>query len=442
MKELSVAVVGRPNVGKSTLFNRLTGKKQAIVDDTPGVTRDRKIGKGSIADLEFSITDTAGLENAKPGKFEALMMKQTNIAIEGADVLLFVVDARMGVTEVDKYFSRELRTSGKPIILVANKCEGKIPAAALTECYALGFGEPVCISAEHGEGMGDLYDALKLHKREAVEEEEQERYLQLAIVGRPNAGKSTLLNKLLKEERVITSDIPGTTRDSIYVEWEFNGTPIRLVDTAGLRKKSRIDETLEKLMVSDTMNAIRFAHVVVLLVDAARNLEKQDLKIAGHVLKEGRGLVIAVNKWDLVEDKPAYLDELQYEIEKTVHEAKGVAVVTLSALEGKGLNGLIKTALEVYELWNAKISTAKLNSWLEKATDANPPPAVMGKRIRLKYMTQNGIRPPSFLVFANQPSKIPDSYKRHLLNSLRQEFALPGVPIRFAFKKQDNPYAP
>ena len=458
----SVAIIGRPNVGKSTLFNRLVGKRLALVDDTPGVTRDWREGEGRIASLRFRVLDTAGLEDAPDDSLAGRMRRQTEQALRAADVALFLLDARAGVTPMDEHFADLLRKESIPVILVANKCEGKAGEPGLLEAYALGLGDPVPVSAEHGEGMGDLFEALLPHADEAEsrdaliageveeladgvvpddEEEDDRGPLQLAIVGRPNVGKSTLINRLLGEERLLTGPEAGITRDSIAVDWSFQGRPVKLVDTAGLRRRARINEKLEKLSGSDTMRAIRFAQVVVVMLDAEQMLEKQDLTIARQVVEEGRGLIIAANKWDLVKNPKQTLKALQEKLEITLPQVRGVPVVTISALEGRNLDRLLGTVFDLYDLWRSRISTAKLNDWLNAMTAAHPPPMVAGRRIRLRYATQVKTRPPTFAIWCSRGNELPDSYTRYLVNGLREDFDLEGVPLRVLLRKSENPYA-
>ena len=449
---LTVAIVGRPNVGKSTLFNRLIGKRLALVDDTPGVTRDRREGRGQLGDLEFTLVDTAGLEEAKAGSLSARMTEQTRRAIAEADLVLFLIDARAGVTPQDEHFARLLRRGRAPVLLVANKSEGRAGTAGAAEAYRLGLGEPIAISAEHGEGLSDLYDRMaavisapppaEADEPESEDEPEAGRGpLQLAIVGRPNVGKSTLINRLIGEERLLTGPEAGITRDAIAVGWEWQGRPLRLVDTAGLRRRSKVEAKLEKLSAADTLRAIRFAEVVVLVLDAGQGLEKQDLTIASLVAEEGRALVIAANKWDAVADKNAAKRQLRDRIETSLPQVKGLPVVTLSALTGRNLDELMTAVFQVSEAWNRRVPTAQLNRWLEEATAAHPPPAVSGRRIRLRYMTQVKARPPSFALFASRAEELPESYLRYLVNGIRETFDIQGVPVRLNLRKSKNPYA-
>jgi GTP-binding protein len=448
----TVAIVGRPNVGKSTLFNRLVGRRSALVDDTPGLTRDWRSGQGQLGDLSFTVLDTAGLEEAAPKSLEARMRQQTERAVERADVVLFLVDARAGLTALDEHFARWLRKLGKKVILVANKCESRAAIPGLGEVHRLGFGEPVGISAEHGEGLVDLFDAIQQHAPAAEPEEQTEdeaadaesdvvHPIKLAIVGRPNVGKSTLVNKLLGEERVLTGPEPGITRDAIELPWSWRDRPMLLIDTAGMRRKARIDDRLEQLSVSDTLRVIREVQVVMLVLDAELMLEKQDLTIARQVVEEGRVLVIAVNKWDLIDDTPAALRKLRDRLEISLPQVKGVPFVTVSALQGRKLDALMKAVIDAYELWNTRLPTPKLNRWLEGVTESHPPPLVSGRRPRLRFMKQTTTRPPTFAIFGAKLTTLPDDYLRYLTNSLRETFALEGIPVRIVLRQTENPYA-
>jgi GTPase len=441
----TVAIVGRPNVGKSTLFNRLVGKKLALVDDRPGVTRDRREGEARLGDLEFRIIDTAGLEEATEESLLGRMRAQTEAAIEDADVILFIIDARVGILPADRPFAEMVRRSGRPVILVANKAEGGAGMAGAYDAFSLGLGDPVPLSAEHGEGLADLFEALMPYfpdPNEEGEEEEEDpnKPLQVAIVGRPNAGKSTLINRMVGEDRLLTGPEAGITRDSISIDWQWRGRPIKLFDTAGLRKRARVEDKLEKLSVADALRAVRFAEVVVILLDATIPFEKQDLSIVDLVEQEGRALVIGVNKWDLVADQPGLLKDLKEKATRLLPQVRGAPVVPLSGLAGSGIDPLMKAILQVYETWNRRISTAKLNQWLGEATGANPPPAVSGRRIKIRYMTQVKSRPPHFAVFGNQLDALPKSYTRYLVNGLREAFELPGTPIRMSLRTGQNPY--
>ncbi|HET7593980.1 MAG TPA: ribosome biogenesis GTPase Der [Stellaceae bacterium] len=442
---LKVAIVGRPNVGKSTLFNRLVGQKLALVDDTPGVTRDRREGEASLGDLRFRVIDTAGLDEADEGSLGERMQEQTNRALADADVALFVVDARDGITPLDRHFADLLRRGAAPVVLVANKAEGRGGGSGAMEAFALGLGEPIAISAEHGDGMAELYAALAPYADQAAAGENEaaaaERPLQLAIIGRPNVGKSTLVNRLLGEERLLTGPEAGITRDAIAIRWNWQGRAVRLIDTAGLRRRAKVEEKLEKLSVADTLRAIRFAEVVVLVIDAAQMLEKQDLTIAHMVEEEGRALVIAVNKWDMVEDKSAALRKLKDRLETSLPQLQGLRFVLLSALTGAGMAKLMPAVMSTHEAWNRRIATPRLNRWLAAVQQRHPPPLVKGRRLKLRYMTQANIRPPTFALFAATPAALPDSYRRYLVNLLREDFDLPGVPIRMMLRKGDNPYA-
>ncbi len=470
---VTVAIVGRPNVGKSTLFNRLVGRRIALVDDTPGVTRDRREADGHIGDLHFTVLDTAGYEDRTDGSIEDRMRQQTEIAIRDADVILFMIDARAGVTPLDERFAQVLRKSGREVHLIANKAEGRQAEPGLMEAYNLGFGEPVAISAEHGLGLADLHaivgaavDAAAAEQKGAADLHDDEmpevdidlpeddgstedgvvkrwnpsRYLNVAIIGRPNAGKSTLINRMVGEERLLTGPEAGITRDSIMVPWEYGGRVIKLVDTAGMRRKSRIDKKLERLAVGDSLRSIQYAEVVVLLLDAAIPFEKQDLALADLVEREGRAMVIAVNKWDTVEDKNAKLAELREQCERFLPQLKGIPLVTISGLQGRNIDKLMQAIFAVEARWNSHVSTAKLNRWLAGMTESHPPPAVSGRRLKLRYMTQAKIRPPSFIMFASRPEVVPATYQRYLINGLREAFDMPGTPIRLWLRGGPNPY--
>ena len=447
----TIAIIGRPNVGKSTLFNRLVGQKLALVDDLPGVTRDRREGEARLGDLEFTIIDTAGLDEGAKGSLTARMQEQTETAIKLADALFFVVDARAGLTPNDRSFADFARRANKPVLLLANKSEGKHGEAGAMEAYALGLGEPIQISAEHGEGLGELYDALRelvpptAEAEETDDDEDEEglpqRPIRVAIVGRPNAGKSTLINHLLGEERLLTSPEAGTTRDSIAVEIDWKGRAFRVFDTAGLRRRSRIEEKLEKLSVADALRAVRFAEVVVLMMDSQHRFEEQDLRIADLVEREGRALVIGVNKWDLMDGKPGQISALRGEVDHLLPQVRGVPVVAVSGLMGDGIDRLMEAIVQAYAVWNKRVPTAALNRWFEQAVDANPPPAVSGRRLKLNYITQTKARPPSFVLFCSRADAVPQSYLRYLTNSLREGFDLPGTPVRITLREKANPFA-
>jgi GTP-binding protein len=444
----TVAIIGRPNVGKSTLFNRLVGRRLALVDDLPGVTRDRREGEARLGDLSFTVVDTPGLEEANAASLAGRMVEQTKAAIAGADAILFLIDARAGLLPADRVFADLVRKSGKPAILVANKSEGRGGEAGALESYALGFGEPVALSAEHGEGLSDLYQALRAalpEQTDRVEEEaegaETARPIRVAVVGRPNAGKSTLVNRLLGEERLLTGPEAGITRDSIAVDLDWRGTAFKVYDTAGMRRRARVEEKLEKLSVADALNAIRFADVVVLLMDATRAFEEQDLRIADLVEREGRALVIGMNKWDQKEDGGRAIGKLRGEADHWLPQVKGVPIVAVSGLTGEGLDRLMLAVADAYAVWNKRVPTSALNRWFEEVTSANPPPAVSGRRLRLNYITQAKTRPPSFVVFCTRADAVPDSYLRYLVNSLRESFDLPGTPIRVTLREKTNPYA-
>ena len=446
---LKIAIVGRPNVGKSTLFNRLVGRKLALVDDRPGVTRDRRTGEASLGGLNFTLIDTAGLDEDSTASLLGRMRRQTEAAIDEADLCLFMIDARDGVTPVDRHFANLVRRKGKPVILLANKAESRRGAENVQEAYSLGLGDPIPVSAEHGEGLSDLYDSIRAAADvDAAEESSAEakpaadRPMRLAVIGRPNAGKSTLINALLGEERMLTGPEAGITRDAISIDWSFEGHSIRLWDTAGLRRKARIEDELEKLSVADALRAIRFSEVVILVVDAETPFEKQDLQIADLVEKEGRALVIALNKWDKVGNKTSYLREMQARLDESLPQVKGVPMIAVSALRRQNLDRLIGAAIAAYRLWNKRVPTSALNRWLEEAVARHPPPAPGGRRIKIRYMTQSNARPPTFVLFTSNARDLPDSYRRYLVNGLREAFGFPGTPLRLHLRQTKNPYAP
>ncbi|HVL40915.1 MAG TPA: ribosome biogenesis GTPase Der [Brevundimonas sp.] len=442
---LKVAIVGRPNVGKSTLFNRLVGKRLALVDDRPGVTRDRRYADGNIGDMDLTLIDTAGYEDVTDDSLESRMREQTEAALEDGDLILFMMDAREGVTSLDKIFAERLRKQHKPVILLANKSESRESGGGIGEAYSLGFGEPVAISAEHGEGMADLYAAIVAASADIFIEEvdEPDKPIRIAIIGRPNAGKSTLINRLIGEDRMLTGPEAGITRDSISVDWEYEGQNIRLVDTAGMRRKARVQEKLEKLSVADTIRAITFAEVVVLVMDKDDAFDTQDLQLADLVEREGRALVYVAAKWDLEESPQAKLAKLTQMAEDKLPQLKGSPFVALSSHSGRGVERLMPAVLQAHATWSVKVKTKDLNTWLALATQRHPPPAVDGKRIKPKYMAQTKARPPTFVLMASRAESMPEQYKRYLVNNLRESFDLPGTPIRLLVKSgSENPYAP
>jgi GTP-binding protein len=445
MPQPTVAIVGRPNVGKSTLFNRLVGKRVALVDDRPGVTRDRREGEASLLGLEFRVVDTAGYEDEDPQTLPGRMRAQTEAAVREADVALFLIDAREGLTPVDEEIGRWLRAGNTPVIVAANKAEGRGGEAGRLEAFALGLGEPIAISAEHGEGVVDLFESLRPHveREDEPEEDEDESEggpLKLAIVGRPNAGKSTLVNRMLEEDRMITGPEAGITRDSITLDWEWDGRPVRLVDTAGLRRKSKVDDKLEKLSAMETRRAIDHAEIVILLLDATRGLEAQDLRIADQIVEEGRGLVIALNKWDVAEHASSLFNGVKAALEEGLSQLKGVPVLTVSAKTGKGIDQLMKASFELREAWSRRVGTGELNRWFERAVETNPPPAPGGKRVKLRYITQIKSRPPTFVMFGTRADQLPESYRRYLLNSMRRELGFGAVPLRLSMRSPKNPF--
>jgi GTP-binding protein len=457
-----IAIIGRPNVGKSTLFNRLVGRKLALVDDQPGVTRDRREGEARLGRLAFTVVDTAGLEEGDPASLAGRMRAQTEAALVDCDAVMFLIDARAGVTGADRHFAQALRRVDKPILLVANKAEGAAGRGGLLDAYELGLGEPIALSAEHGDGTSDLHEALlallpeTASEEAASEEAEQENLddeedgppvdptkpLRIAVLGRPNAGKSTLLNRILGEDRLLTGPEPGLTRDSIGLTAQWRDRELKLFDTAGLRRKARVVEKLEKLAVADALRAVRFAEVVILLLDATIPFEKQDLALADLAEREGRAVVIGLNKWDLVENKSLAAQELRGEADRLLPQLRGVRVIPLSGLTGAHVDKLLEAVIQTHEVWNKRISTGRLNRWLSPVVEGTPPPAVAGRRVKIRYMTQPKTRPPFFVLFGNQVEAIPESYKRFLMNGLRETFGFQGVPIRLSMRSGgENPYA-
>ncbi len=467
----TIAIVGRPNVGKSTLFNRLVGQRLALVDNRPGVTRDRRQGEGRLGELKFTVMDTAGYEDVRDNSLEARMRRQSEAAIADADLCLLVIDARTGLVPADKAFAALVRASGKPVVLVANKAEGRAAETGILESYALGLGDPIAISAEHGTGMADLYQVIAAAiagaaalpaagdtgdsgdsgdtgdsggpetEGDADGPPGRQKPIRIAIVGRPNAGKSTLINKMIGQERLLTGPEAGITRDAISVDWTWRDGSFRLFDTAGLRRKARVRDKLEKLSVADALRAIRFAEVVILVLDVSAPLEKQDLQIADLVAEEGRALVLALNKWDLATGGDARLKEIRADLAETLQQVRGVALVPVSALTGQGLDRLMQTVMAAHDTWNRRLPTAGLNRWLAEMVARHPPPAASGRRIRLKYVSQTATRPPTFYLACSRPDALPDAYRRYLVNSLRETFDLQGVPIRLMLRKRQNPYA-
>lgn len=449
----SVAIVGRPNVGKSTLFNRLVGRRIALVDDQPGVTRDWREGEARLGDLVFTVLDTAGFQAGSPESLSGRMLAHTKAAIAGCDVILFMIDARVGLTADDRAMADLVRRSHKPTLLIANKDEGGAGEAGALESFSLGLGEPIRLSAEHGEGLSDLYDALRLAlPRPAlpansarlhpapIAANDTPRAIRVAVVGRPNSGKSTLINRLVGRERLLTGPEPGLTRDSIAVDFSWGGRPFRVYDTAGLRRRAKIDEKLEKLSVADALRAIRFADVVVLLMDAAHAFEEQDLRIADLVEREGRAIVIGLNKWDLTESRPGAIAKWREEANRRLPQLSGVPVAAISGLLGEGLDWLMQAVIDSYAVWNRRIPTAALNRWLPARIAEHPPAAVSGRRVKLNYITQPKARPPSFILFSSRVDAVPDAYRRYLVNALRRDFNLPGTPIRLTLREKPNPY--
>jgi GTP-binding protein len=441
-----VAIVGRPNVGKSTLFNRLVGRRLALVDDRPGVTRDRREGEGTLVGVPFRVFDTAGFDDDDPESLPGRMRAQMEAAVASADVALFLVDARAGITPLDEELARWLRTAKAPVVVAANKAEGRATEAGVLEAFALGLGDPVAISAEHGDGMGDLFDALAPHIVRAAPDDEVDEEggaggpLKLAIVGRPNAGKSTLINKILGEDRLITGPEAGITRDSITIDWSWQGREVRLIDTAGMRRKAKVQDKLEKLSVADARHAIDFAEVVVLLLDATLGLEAQDLRIADQVVQEGRALIVALSKWDAAEDQSRLFQGVRAALDEGLAQLRGVPLLTVSGVTGKGIDALLAAAFTTRDLWSSRVGTGELNRWFARALERTPPPAPGGKPAKLRYITQTSARPPSFVVFGNRADQLPESYRRYLVNGLRETFGLAGVPIRMTMRAKRNPF--
>jgi GTP-binding protein len=443
MRLPTIAIVGRPNVGKSTLFNRLVGKRLALVDDRPGVTRDRREGDAKLLGLDFRVIDTAGFEDEDPHSLPGRMRQQTEAAVRDADAALFMIDAREGLTPLDEEIGRWLRAEATPVIVVANKAEGRASENGIFEAFRLGLGDPIALSAEHGEGVADLFEALQpfVDREDDEEEEEGEGApLKLAIVGRPNAGKSTLVNRMVGQERMITGPEAGITRDSISLDWQWEGRPVRLVDTAGLRKRAKVEDKLERLSAADTKRAIDYAEVVVLLLDATRGLEAQDLRIAAQVIEEGRALIIALNKWDVAENASSLFNGVKAALAEGLAQLRDVPLLTVSAKTAKGIDTILKVAFDLREAWSRRVPTGELNRWFEAATDANPPPAPKGQRIKLRYITQVKSRPPSFVVFGNRTDELPESYRRYLLNAMRRDLGLGPVPVRLEFRGRGNPF--
>ncbi len=447
----TVAIIGRPNVGKSTLFNRLTRKRHAIVDDTPGVTRDRREGDAKIGDFEFRIIDTAGLEDADDNALEGRMRKHTERAVYDSHLAIFMIDGRAGLTPMDEHFASWLRTQETPVLLLANKCEGGAGESGRLESYALGLGDPIAVSAEHGKGLSDLYDAVTEIAEMAhpgiddvdppdLSENDPTRPLSLAIVGRPNVGKSTMVKYLLGEDRMLTGPEAGITRDAIAVPWSWEGREVQLVDTAGIRRQAKVDAKLERLSVQDALRAVQYAEVVVLVLDSNAVLEKQDLTIARKVIEEGRALIIVVNKWDVADDRKDSLGRLSDRLQTSLPQVRGVPIVTCSARTGHGIDRLMPAVFEIYEIWNARIPTGELNRWFEMMLEEHPPPVVSARRLRLRYITQVKTRPPTFAIFSPRADKVPESYLRYLANGLREDFGLTGIPLRLNTRKRKNPY--